>query len=487
MTDLRSQLNPSPRRPSSNSSALPDIHPKPIPSTGKVRNWTRSSPRFGKVPSTSPLEEAEELLPGPAIDPSKSISPPRANGQAFRSTNLKPATPNGSVEKVYYRLVVEGASPARRGRNSAVVSHQKHDAAGRLSETDAQVHGAGKLNLAARRQSPISFDHTHLFPSRRSAGSPTRAALRSPLNRLTPQNHKNMPHRKIWIKRPNAVATQVTITEDDLVDDVKDMVLRKYANSLGRNFDPPDVALKVVLGPHSSRHTNDRVLHPDENISKILDHHYPGGQSIDEALLVDVPQRRTPKQSPHVQIPYYVNEDVRPAESGSDYFPPMPVVGPQSPHHQTIVSAATGLSTIPRPPAASHPHSIAVLETGHVPNLPSPGATTRTRHSERPARPRYNRQATTSPGVLAGVPHSHTHGKMLFHSLENVVSKFDFQTPTTPCLHRTRCLLHQSRRITYLNGTQRLHQLELHLLGLPRKPDARRKTLEVKATHLRGY
>ena len=43
--------------------------------------------------------------------------------------------------------------------------------------------------------------------------------------------------RKIWVKRPGSSATLVQIREDDLVDDVRDMILRKYANSLGRNFD----------------------------------------------------------------------------------------------------------------------------------------------------------------------------------------------------------------------------------------------------------
>src|ERR1700754_189794 len=46
--------------------------------------------------------------------------------------------------------------------------------------------------------------------------------------------------RKIWVKRPGASATRVEVNEDDLVDNVRDAILNKYANSLGRTIDSPD-------------------------------------------------------------------------------------------------------------------------------------------------------------------------------------------------------------------------------------------------------
>jgi osomolarity two-component system response regulator SSK1 len=55
-----------------------------------------------------------------------------------------------------------------------------------------------------------------------------------------------MLHRRIWIKRPNASARLVQIREDDLVNDVREMILNKYANSLGRSFDSPNVTLRIV-------------------------------------------------------------------------------------------------------------------------------------------------------------------------------------------------------------------------------------------------
>ena len=205
----------------------------------------------------------------------------------------------------------------------------------------------------------------------------------------------NMLHRKIWVKRPGASATLVVINEDDLVDDVRDMILKKYANSLGRCFDSPDVTLRIV--PRDLSHRNpqaERTLGPEEPITRTLDAYYPGGQSVDEALLIDVPPRRTPKHSPKVQIPYYIAEDIRPGEGGTDYFPPMPMGGIPSPHLPSSLSVASGQS------ASHHPsvHSISVLSTGQVPPLPSPGG--RSRHGHRP---KYGRTHTSSPTMVQNI------------------------------------------------------------------------------------
>lgn len=140
----------------------------------------------------------------------------------------------------------------------------------------------------------------------------------------------SMVSRKIWVKRPGASATLVTILEDNLVDDVRDMILKKYANTLGRSFDSPDVTLRVV--PRENR--QERTLGPEEPICQVLDGYFPGGQTVDEALVIDVPLRRTPRPSPQA-VPmgrYYQEEDRRPPEAASEYFPPMPVPTAPSPH-----------------------------------------------------------------------------------------------------------------------------------------------------------
>ncbi|EON64626.1 hypothetical protein W97_03859 [Coniosporium apollinis CBS 100218] len=203
-------------------------------------------------------------------------------------------------------------------------------------------------------------------------------------------------HRKTWVKRPGASATLVQIREDDLVDDVRDMILRKYANSLGRTFDAPDLTLRIV--PRDSSRDKERLLGPEEEICRTLDHYFAGGQQVDEALLIDIPQRRTPKPSPRAgpgpQYLYHFDEPSRPVENGTDYF-----------GTAAMAHSPAALATIPHDSRASHttqnpaPHdrSIAVLNTGTIPPLPSPGGRTRTHYV---ARPRSTRTHTSSPTTI---------------------------------------------------------------------------------------
>ncbi|KAF2748113.1 hypothetical protein M011DRAFT_386574, partial [Sporormia fimetaria CBS 119925] len=202
-----------------------------------------------------------------------------------------------------------------------------------------------------------------------------------------------MLHRKIWVKRPNASATLVQIREDDLVDDVRDMILRKYANSLGKAFDSPDLCLRIVPRDTATGKTADRVLGPEEDMCRTLDAYYPGGQTVNEALLIEVPQRRTPKPSP--RIPTYYHHpatELQPPHENGEYFPPMMPVTQPSPANSQLPSHMA--------------NSIAVLSTGHLPALPSPGAARRLHHG----RPKYIRQHTASPTAMAAAAPSSASG-----------------------------------------------------------------------------
>lgn len=201
----------------------------------------------------------------------------------------------------------------------------------------------------------------------------------------------------------------VSIREDDLVDDVRDMILKKYANSLGRSFDSPDVILRIVSRAESQRdQVKERMLGPEEEMCRTLDAYYPGGQTVDEALIIDVPQRRTPRPSPRAfhQMPtgYSALDDYRPAETGTDYFPQMPaVIPPSNPatasSHDTRSTLLSGNPAIPE-----HARSISVLNTGQVPPLPSPGGRSRL---QREHRPKYQRQHTSSPTIIMSQQPSH--------------------------------------------------------------------------------
>lgn len=201
-----------------------------------------------------------------------------------------------------------------------------------------------------------------------------------------------MVTRKIWVRRPHASATTITINEEDLVDDVRDMILRKYANSLGRTFDSPDLNIRVCPRDQDK----ERVLGPEETMARTLDRYFPGGQTVDEALIIDIP-RRTPKASPRAPPPPGTiasqTDDGRPSEAGEGYFPPVVAVpSPHLPH------------SVPAPTNGTVTHSIAVLGSGHLPPIPSPGGTRPRSHRERSDRPRLVRGHTSSPTIIGGHP-----------------------------------------------------------------------------------
>lgn len=205
--------------------------------------------------------------------------------------------------------------------------------------------------------------------------------------------------RKIWVRRPGASPTLITISEDDLVDDVRDTILRKYANTLGKTFDAPDLHIRLY-----PRDQKDRLLQPDEHMCRTLDNFYPGGQTVDDAIVIDIP-RRTPKASPHpaqhghhsqhqqYHVPHtaaaiYYTDDGRPLESGEGYFPPVGAL--PSPHMPLAM-----------PVGGHQSHSIAVIGTGHLPTIPSPGGLRPRSHREQPSRPRVGRTHTASSALNA--------------------------------------------------------------------------------------
>jgi osomolarity two-component system response regulator SSK1 len=217
---------------------------------------------------------------------------------------------------------------------------------------------------------------------------------------LSPQGHIDfsphsapavvMVHRKIWVKRPNASSTAVTVSEEDLVDDVRDAILTKYHNTLGRHYDAPDIHLRILprggsrsrgLDSHGRGH--ERILNPDEQAIPVLDEYYPGGQSAEEALVIEVPQRRTPRPSPGHAQSYTYGSDPQHVVEGQDYFS-VPV---NSTHSQGS-------------PVGGSSHSMSVVTTGQIPQIPgSPGRRAPPTH-----RPGMRQRMNTSSPTLHGTP-----------------------------------------------------------------------------------
>ncbi|KAI4088118.1 MAG: hypothetical protein LQ344_006299 [Seirophora lacunosa] len=375
MAELRARLKPLFRR---SSTATTTSSKSSVSSTttalGERRGHSKSSLLLSKSRKSSlPIQFEEEIprLPLPPASILGSETPSIVNEPSpTPDTSLE--TPRLTpLEKLNPTLTLEEPTP---DLTPAVPSHFLHT----LLETE--------------RLGPDSSDYFASGPMTVSA---------------------NMLHRKIWVKRHGQAATMVTISEEDLVDDAKDMILRKYTNSLGRHFDAPDVTLRIVPRDSGHRHgKTERTLGPEEQLSRTLDAYFPGGQSVDEALLIDVPQRQAPRQSPRVPVGYYANDDLRPSESGGDYFPIVPIQAQHSPRIPSAVSVSSGHGT------SHQPISMSIVGTGQAPNMPSPGQLGMRHPSSalvsRSARPRHLRQNTASPTVI-GMAKSTTHENLDTH------------------------------------------------------------------------
>lgn len=150
-------------------------------------------------------------------------------------------------------------------------------------------------------------------------------------------NNDFSPRRRVWIRKGNGTPTTVQVHFNDLVDDLKQLVVNKFPNSLAKQVDPADVNIKMVIvnkqassatqinknnspakavtsmySPYQqsqfsvsenipspkpfspiSLHfnaNNFKVLEPDQVVWSILDMHYPQGMTLQDAFVVDEPQ-----------------------------------------------------------------------------------------------------------------------------------------------------------------------------------------------------
>lgn len=423
MADLKARFKPLFRRNSTISSAKSSSSSLASGvGAGDTRNRSKSSLLLSKNRKSSlgePVhpEEKESTRHPDAAPPAESPPATADSQQTFHTSREKPENPPSPLnENNSPTLTLQTPTPDPLGSSkdpldqTPLVESNTHDP----SDPNARTKIVPPRPEAPRRQSLAHSSQTRFLKTLLEIDKPQSRTPSTDYFGGPPTISANMLHRKIWVKRPGASATLVSINEDDLVDDVRDMILKKYANSLGRSFDAPDVTLRIVPREHSHRHSQggERTLGPEEPISRTLDAYFPGGQTVDEALLIDVPQRRTPRHSPRNVVPYYLTEDFRPGESGQEYFPPMPAAGQHSPHLSSSLSITSGQSGPHHQPL----HSIAVLNSGQIAPLPSPSLRNprHPQHTQHAHRPKYGRTHTSSPTVVAGASVSQNHGKMLF-------------------------------------------------------------------------
>ena len=411
MTDFKARFKPLFRRTSTLNSAKSSITSVGS-AVGDKRGHSSTSLLLSKSRKPSGSEPVPEEREEPALEllPTQ-IAETRPRGERLRKKrdtspekSESPPLKNGNPE-----LRVEEPTPQPPADTPAVVGEQAvlEESVEQLADTESQAKTATSLRPAEfpRAQSLAHSSQSRFLTTLLATGKSQPQTPSGDYFHEPPALDASMLHRKIWVKRPGASATLVSINEDDLVDDVRDFILRKYANTLGRTFDAPDITLKIAPRDLARRNSQaERVLGPEEPISRTLDAYFPGGQSVEEALIIDVPQRRTPKHSPRLPVPYYLADDLRPGESGTEYFPPMPAAGQHSPNFPLTLSKANSASG-----GAHHQpvHSIAILNTGQPPPLPSPNSRgIRHPHTAHLAhgslRPKHVRTHTSSPPILTG-------------------------------------------------------------------------------------
>lgn len=381
---------------------------------GERRGHSKSSlllpkPRKSSLPAQVPEEEAPLPLPPGSILGSDTQSiindPPQTPDTSLETPRLTPL--EKPKPKPNPTLTLEEPTPELTPAVPPAVTPSDPPSA---PEAESSQRPTSHSTALPRRQSLVNSSQSRVLHTLLENDKPEVEPGSSDYFASGPMTASgNMLHRKIWVKRTGQSATLVTISEESLVDDAKDMILRKYGNSLGKHYDAPDVTLRILPRDSASQHGKlERTLGPEEQLSKTLDSYFPGGQTVDEALIIDVPSRRTPRHSPRIPAQYYANDDLRPSESGGDYFSAVPIQAQHSPRLPSAASVASGH-------ASSHPplpHTMSMVGTGTVPALPSPGQLS-ARHasstSSRSQRSRYPRPHIQSPAAM-GITKTTTHG-----------------------------------------------------------------------------
>ncbi|RPA83340.1 hypothetical protein BJ508DRAFT_71136 [Ascobolus immersus RN42] len=278
-----------------------DISAPPTPSLSSPpkQSHPQSTSTFQPSSSSSPLYTTAPTSPT-TIAPPPPPSPPVRPG-VIRRQSLLPPDQAGLIPHLLRAEPITGVSDSQIQTISSLTSHRPS-----FPPRSKTYHNPGDLPLA----------------------SPTITEFLNP-----------MGQRRIWVKRLGGSPTLVTINEEDLVDDVRDVILRKYKNALGRSYDPPDLLLRISpSGPPPSRsrasdrppRLGDRYLEPDEVVSQVLEEYYPQGQRADNALTIELAarpgqQQLNNKQQPsrdspgrHLQSP--VSSDAHMNPEGIDYF-----------------------------------------------------------------------------------------------------------------------------------------------------------------------
>lgn len=183
--------------------------------------------------------------------------------------------------------------------------------------------------------------------------------------------------RRIWIMRAGGTPTTIMIERDYLVDDVKQAVVAKFPQTLGRVFDASDLSIKMNLESRShalkkplpsplqlllllrpGRLSPDRRhaaafllvnLKPDQNVWGLVDQYFPKGMTMEDAFLVEAPEGLDPMYD--LRPRQFDRPGPPPAEAGYT----LPLVAQQVPRPRQYLIEPAWLSN--QGPAAASPYT----------------------------------------------------------------------------------------------------------------------------------
>ncbi|CAI5757513.1 unnamed protein product [Candida verbasci] len=123
----------------------------------------------------------------------------------------------------------------------------------------------------------------------------------------------NYEPKRIWVKKLGGQPTTLLASSNDLIDDLKLAIINKYPNSIGRFDDAADLSLKIDLStlksPISPIKGQETVyLEPDQSVWFILDHYYPQGMSMHEAMIIETNLTSSAKSEIKSPQPISIND-----------------------------------------------------------------------------------------------------------------------------------------------------------------------------------
>lgn len=178
--------------------------------------------------------------------------------------------------------------------------------------------------------------------------------------------------KRLWVRQPNGAPTTILVHQNDIIDDVKLMVIEKYPNSLGKQADAADLLVRLdyhakmpsgqpasngASRQRSSFSSPDKTsgpvyitLEPDQNVWSLFDMYFPNGMTMHQALIIEVAPER--------------------AKSFTSFTLPLELAAATTPVLQQLHASAGNLETLPTTLAL--PSRTQTAPTMSSPSLPAP-------------------------------------------------------------------------------------------------------------------